>query len=223
MIQVKSDSQIQQDVLRELKWDTRVEETEIGVTVNKGVVTLTGIVSGFGKKLAAQEAAHRVAGVSDVANDIQVRIPDSFDRTDTEIARAVRNALEWDIWIPADRIRSSVSDGWVTLEGDVSYLGEREDAERAVRHLKGVRGVTNKIIVSIPKVEPEEVRQMIEDALERRAEREAKRIHVEVNDRTVSLSGTVRSWAEKRAILGIVSHAPGVRGVNENLFVDPLM
>jgi osmotically-inducible protein OsmY len=158
-----------------------------------------------------------------VANDIQVRIPDSFDRTDTEIARAVRNALEWDIWIPADRIRSSVSDGWVTLEGDVSYLGEREDAERAVRHLKGVRGVTNKIIVSIPKVEPEEVRQMIEDALERRAEREAKRIHVEVNDRTVSLSGTVRSWAEKRAILGIVSHAPGVRGVNENLFVDPLM
>lgn len=223
MIRTKSDSEIQQDVLGELNWDTRVEETEIGVTVNNGIVTLTGIVGSYGKRMAAQEAAHRVAGVLDVANDLQVRIPDGLDHTDPEIAQAVRHALEWDIWIPAERIRSTVSDGWVTLEGTVSQLGEREDAERAVQHLRGVRGVTNKIIVSGPKVKPEKVRSMIEEALERRAEREAKRINVDVVDSTVTLSGAVRSWAEKRAILGAVSHAPGVRTVDENLFVDPLV
>jgi osmotically-inducible protein OsmY len=223
MIRTKSDSEIQQDVLHELKWDTRVEETEVGVTVNKGIVTLTGIVSIYGKRLAAQEAAHRVAGVLDVANDIQVRISDGLDHTDPEIAQAVRNALEWDIWIPDERIRSTVADGWVTLEGTVSQLGEREDAERAVQHLRGVRGVTNKITVSGPIVMPEEVRSMIEEALERRAEREAKRINVEVAGSTVTLSGSVRSLAEKRAILGAVSHAPGVRTVEENLFVDPLV
>ena len=115
MIRTKSDSEIQQDVLGELKWDTRVEETGIGVTVYNGVVTLTGIVSSYGKRMAAQEAAHRVAGVLDVANDLQVRIPDGLGRTDSEIAQAIRHALEWDIWIPADRIQSTVSDGWVTL------------------------------------------------------------------------------------------------------------
>ena len=224
MISAKSDSEIQQDVLRELKWDTRVEETEIGVTVNKGVVTLTGIVSSYGKRVAAQEAAHRVAGVLDVANDLQVRIPDGLGRTDPEVAQAVRNALEWDIWIPADRIQSTVSDGCVTLEGIVTQFGEREDAERAVRHLRGVRGVTNRIRVTGPKmIEQEKVRSMIEEALERRAEREAKRINVEVVDSTVTLSGAVRSWAEKRAILGAVSHAPGVRVVDENLMIDPLV
>jgi osmotically-inducible protein OsmY len=223
MIRTKSDSEIQQDVLRELKWDTRVEETEIGVTVNKGIITLTGIVDSYGKRIAAQEAAHRVTGVLDVANDIQVRVSDGLDHTDPEIAQAVRNALEWDIWIPDEQIRSTVTDGWVTLEGAVSKLGECEDAERAVHHLRGVRGVTNKIMVSGPKVEPEKVRSMIEEALERRAEREAKRINVEVVDSTVTLSGAVRSWAEKRAILGAVSHAPGVRIVAENLFIDPMV
>ncbi|HSE97068.1 MAG TPA: BON domain-containing protein [Blastocatellia bacterium] len=223
MIRIKSDSEIQQEVLRELNWDTRVEETEIGVTVNNGIVTLTGIVNAYGKKIAAQEAAHRVAGVLDVANDIQVRIPDGLDHTDPEIAETVRKALEWSIWIPAERIRSTVSDGWVTLEGVVSHLGEREDAERAVRHLKGVRGVTNKILVNGPEVKPEEVRTMIEEALERRAEREARRIKVEIEDGRVTLSGAVRSWAEKRAVLGIVSHAPGVRAVDEELFIDPLI
>ena len=223
MIGTKSDSEVQQDVLRELKWDTRVEETEIGVTINKGIVTLTGIVDSYGKRIAAQEAAHRVTGVLDVANDIQVRVPDNLDHTDPEIAQAVRHALEWDIWIPDERIRSTVSDGWVTLEGAVNQLSESEEAERAVHHLRGVRGVTNKIEVSGPKVKPEKVRSMIEEALERRAEREAKRINVEVVDSTVTLSGAVRSWAEKRAILGAVSHAPGVRIVAENLFIDPMV
>lgn len=221
-MQTKSDSQIQQEVLRELKWDTRVEETEIGVTVEHGVVTLTGAVSSYGKKIAAQEAAHRVYGVLDVANDIQVRLPGGMARSDTEIAQAVRNALEWDVWIPEERIKSTVSTGWVTVEGDVDRLRERGDVERAIRRLAGVRGVTNRIDVKPPAVVAADVRETIEEALERRAEREARRIKVEVHDGAVTLSGPVRSWAEKRAILGTVSHAPGVRAVHEHLFVDLL-
>jgi osmotically-inducible protein OsmY len=219
-MQTKSDSTIQQEVLRELKWDTRVEETEIGVTVEHGVVTLTGAVNSYGKKIAAQDAAHRVYGVLDVANDIQVQLPGSRTRSDTEIAQAVRSALEWDVWIPEERIKSTVSNGLVTVEGDVALLRERGDVERAIRRLVGVRGVTNKIEVKPPAVAAADVRETIEEALERRAEREARRIKVEVHNGAVKLSGPVRSWAEKRAILGTVSHAPGVRAVDEHLFVD---
>jgi osmotically-inducible protein OsmY len=221
-MQTKSDSMIQQEVLRELKWDTRVQETDVGVTVERGIVALTGIVDSYAEKLAAQEAAHRVFGVLDVANDIQVRALESIGRTDTEIAQAVRNALDWDVWVNEERIKSTVSNGCVTLEGDVDLLREREDVERAIRRLAGVRGVTNKIALKPAKVDAEDLREAIEQALERRAEREARHIKVEVHDNEVKLSGPVRSWAEKRAILGIVSHAPGVRAVDENLFVHPM-
>jgi len=221
-MQTKSDSQIQQEVLREMKWDTRVDENEVGVAVEHGVVTLTGAVGSYGKKIAAQEAAHRVFGVLDVANDIQVRLPGTMARSDTDIVKAVRSALEWDVWVPEQRIKSTVSNGCVTLEGNVDLLREREDAERAIRRLAGVRAVTNKIEVKPAKVAADDLREAIEEALERRAEREARRIKVEVHDSEVTLSGSVRSWAEKRAILGTVSHAPGVRAVQENLFVDPL-
>src|SRR5690242_17767431 len=111
--ETKSDAQIQQEVLRELNWDTRVEETEIGVIVDNGVVTLTGNVGSYGKKLAALEAAHRVAGVLDVADEVQVVVRGGKTRTDTEIAQAVRNALEWDVMVKAARIRSTVTNGWV--------------------------------------------------------------------------------------------------------------
>jgi len=221
-MQTKSDSRIQQEVLRELKWDTRVEETEVGVTVDRGIVTLTGLLSSYAKKLAAQEAAHRVFGVLDVANEIQVRVPENMARTDAEIALALRSALEWDVWVDQERIKSTVSNGWVTLEGVVALFREREDVERIVRRLAGVRGLTNRIEVKPVKINAEQVREAIEEALERRAEREARHIKVEVHDNEVKLSGPVRSWAEKRAILGIVSHAPGVRAVDENLFVDPM-
>jgi len=117
---------------------------------------------------------------------------------------------------------STVSNGWVTLEGDVSLFREREDVERVIRRLAGVRGLTNRIEVKPVKIKAEDVREAIEEALERRAEREARHIIVEVHDSEVKLSGPVRSWAEKRAILGIVSHALGVRAVDENLFIDPL-
>jgi osmotically-inducible protein OsmY len=222
MTETKSDAQIQQEVLRELKWDTRVEATEVGVIVDGGVVTLTGKVSSYAKKLAAQEAAHRVAGVLDVANDIEVVISGGKSRTDAEIAQAVRRALEWDVWVKDERIRSTVTNGWVTLEGTVASLYEREDVERAIRRLAGVRGVTDQIVVSGPSINSDKVQKLIEEALERRAARAAHRVKVSVSDGIVNLKGQVRSWAEKRAILGAVSHAPGIRAVNDSLSVDLL-
>src|SRR5687767_5406726 len=137
MLERRSDRDLKQRILRELKWDSRISWASINVEVNEAVATLTGSVSSYAQKVAAQEAAHRVAGVLDVANDIEVRPVDGFIRTDTEIARAVRSALEWDALVPDERIQSSVSDGWVTLEGEVDYWRERTDAERVIRRLTG--------------------------------------------------------------------------------------
>jgi osmotically-inducible protein OsmY len=219
--QLKSDSRIQQEVLQELKWDSRIDATKIGVTVDQGVVTLTGTVGSFTEKWAAQEAAHRVTGVLDVANDLRVKTMEANARTDTEIAQAVRQALAWDVLVPDERIRSTVSDGWVTLEGSVDLLREREDAQRAVRHLTGVRGINNKIVVSpLTRIDPAEVQNMIEEALKRRAARDADRIQVVVRDGEVTLSGRVRSWAEKEAIIDSVSLAPGVQTINNHLLVE---
>lgn len=217
----KSDLEIQQDVMRELRWDTRIGPTEVGVEVDKGIVTLTGTVENFAKKHAATEAAHRLAGVLDVANDITVHLAGSPGKTDTEIARAVRHALEWDAFVPDRHIRSNVSEGWVTLEGEVEFLRECEDAARVVRRLEAVKGVWNQITVTPKKVDPVALRNMIEDALERRAEREAEQIGVAIDDGTVTLSGKVRSWLEKDAVVGAIGHAPGVRTVNDKLRIEP--
>ena len=217
----KTDLQIQQDVMRELRWDTRIGPAKVGVEVDRGIVTLTGTLENFAKKHAATEAAYRVSGVLDVANDIVVHLAGSPAKTDTEIARAVRSALEWDVFVPDQHIRSNVSDGWVSLEGEVEYLRESEDAARVVRRLEGVKGVWNQITVRPKKVEPVAVRQMIEEALERRAEREAEQIGVAVDDGKVTLSGKVHSWLEKDAVVGVVGHAPGVRTVNDRLRIEP--
>jgi osmotically-inducible protein OsmY len=217
---MKTDADIQQDVLRELKWDSRVEETEIGVEVDHGIVTLTGTVSIYAKRLAAQEAAHRVHGVLDVANDIQVKLPGSLSRTDTEIARAARQALEWDVLVPAEDIQSTVTDGVVILEGTVHLGHQREDAARAVRNLAGVRRVVNNLRVSGPTLGAEDVREEIEQALERRAARTAKHVRVTVKEGTVTLSGPVHSWAEREAVLGAARFTPGVRAVDDQLRID---
>ena len=134
----KTDTQIHHDVIEELKWDPRVEETEVGVQVDNGVVTLTGTVTSWAKRMAAQEAARRVIGVLDVANDIKIKAPGGLTRTDTEIAQAVRRALEWDVFVPEEKISSTVSDGWVTLDGTVEMWSQSYDAERAVEKLIGV-------------------------------------------------------------------------------------
>ena len=217
----KSDEEIQSEVLFQLSWDSRLKLSEVGVAVKKGVVTLTGAVNSYAKKLAAQKAAHRVPGVLDVANDIEVKVTGSLRRTDSEIARAIRHALEWDVLVPSNKIHSTVANGWVTLEGDVEFYSERADAERAVAHLPGVRGVTNEIAVCASPVESERVKSLIEDVLERRADREANRIRVSVDEGGVTLTGAVKSWDEKKAILGAVGHAHGVKMIHDHLFIDP--
>jgi osmotically-inducible protein OsmY len=217
----KTDNEIKRQVLRELKWDSRIGWSQIGVEVTEGVVTLSGVVPSYARKLAAQEAAHRITGVLDVANDVEVRPDGAFNRTDAEIALAVRHVLEWDALVPDERIRSTISNGWVTLEGDVDFWHQREDAEHSVLRLGGVIGVTNQITVAPRKVDPKELRDEIEYALERRADREAERIRIEVSEGAVDLFGRVHSWQEKRAVLGSVSHAPGVSTVRDHLRIDP--
>lgn len=217
----KSDREVQEEVLLELRWDSRIRQAEVGVEVDNGVVTLTGTVDSWAKKLAAKDAAHRVVGVRDVADDVRVKPPGSLERTDTEIAQDVRFALEWDAFVPDKDIRSTVADGRVTLEGEVHTLRQKEDAARAIRGVKGVTGVHNWLTVESVKADPEVLRKSIEQALERRAEREAEKIDVTVREGVVTLKGRVRTWPEKEAVLGVVSHAPGVREVSDQLFVRP--
>ncbi len=218
----KPDEEIQREVMFQLGGDLRLTKSEIGVAVKKGVVTLTGTVDTYAKKLAAQKDAHRVSGVLDVANDIEVKVMESPQLTDSEIARAIRHALEWNVLVSADRIHSTVTNGWVKLEGEVEFYSERAGAERAISHLWGVRGVTNNIKVCAS-VEPDRVKFLIEDVLERRAGREAKRIEVRVNEGYVTLTGAVKSWDEKKAILGAVGHLSGVRMIHDHLFIDPFV
>lgn len=221
MLEKRSDTDLKRRILRELKWDSRIPWAGIAVEVSEGVVTLTGVASSYAQKIAAQQATHRVAGVLDVANDIDVNPVDGFMRTDTEIASAVRNALEWDALVPNELIQSTVSDGLVTLEGQVDYWRERTDAERAIRRLAGVVGVDNRITIRKQEIDAKQLREEIEFALERRADREAERLRIEVNDGTVDLWGRVHSWQEKRAVLGSFSHAPGVTQVRDHLRIDP--
>jgi osmotically-inducible protein OsmY len=218
----KTDTQIHHDVIEELKWDSRVDETEVGVQVAAGVVTLTGTVTSWAKRVAAQEAARRVIGVLDVANDLKVKAAGGLSRTDTEIAQAVRQALEWDVFVPNEKITSTVTDGWVTLEGPVERSTQREAAERAVRNLMGVKMVVNKITVTQPKAVTGDVRKAIEQALERRAEREARQIGVDVRDGTVTLTGPVHSWAERKSVLAAARFTPGVRVVEDHLRTEPV-
>lgn len=217
----KSDSEIKSQVMRELKWDSRISSSQIEVKVMEGVVTLTGAVSSYAQKLAAQDAAHRINGVLDVANDVEVKPEGFFASSDAEIAFAVRHVLEWEALVPDERIKSTVSDGWVTLQGDVDFWQQREDAELSVLRLKRVIGVTNEIIVAPKKVDADELREEIECALERRADREAERLRVEVTDGAVELFGRVHSWQEKRAVVGSISHAPGVSAIRDHLRIDP--
>ena len=217
----KSDAEIQQDVIRELKWESRVDETDVGIEVDGGIVTLTGRVSSWAKKLAAAEAAHRVFGVLDVANEVHVQV--TGEHSDTDIAKAVRDALRWDVLVPGEKIASTVENGIITLTGTVGTVAQREDAVRAVRNLSGVRAVSDRITVVPVKVAPADVKRAIEEALERQVEREAKRIVVTVTDGNVVLSGDVRSWAERLAVAGAAGSIPGVQKVDVRLRVSSLL
>ena len=216
---VSIDADIQGEVLEELKWESRLQPNEIGVVVRDGVVTLTGDVDSYAKKLAASQAALRVRGVKAVANEIQVRLPGISERTDTDLAERAKNVLLWDGQVPANQVKVTVSDGWVTLEGEVEYEYQKEAAERAVSRLAGVKGVSNLIIIK-PQGAPEHLKEDIERALVRNAQIDAKHIQVEVEGHKVILRGIVSSYAEKEAAERTAWAQPGVSEVENRMIVS---
>lgn len=216
-----TDLRLQEDVLNELAWDAHVDATAIGVIEHHGVITLTGVVPSYAHKLAAAEAAHRVAGVLDVANELEVRLPDDKRRTDAEIAEMVRHALVWDVNVPQERITSTVSDGVVTLDGRVDTTIERDDALRAVRNLVGVTAIVNRIEVRQESQQNREVEGAIRAAFARHARRDSEHIRVDVVDRTVTLTGFVHSWAERQAAIGAAWGTRGIQQVIDRIRVEP--
>lgn len=214
-----TDWETRKNVEEELNFEPSVNAAEIGVAVNDGIVTLTGRVDSYWEKSAAEEAAARVAGVKAVVNELEIRLPISSERTDEDIARAAVNRLEWTITVPKDRIKVKVSQGWVTLEGDVDWQFQKNAAERAIRDLVGVKGVLNHIVV---KARPStaEVKAAIEEALKRSAKVDANRINVDVQGDKVILKGTVRSWFEREEAERAAWRAPGVRGVDNRIVVS---
>jgi osmotically-inducible protein OsmY len=216
----KNSSQIAADLVRELAWDTLTKGSAVSVSVDGGTVTLSGDVESYAAKMAAEEAARRVAGTTAVVNDLLVVMPDHRACTDAELASAVRHALTWDLLVP-DGVRSRVEGGVVVLEGEVSALQEREEAERAVRRLRGVRGVRNELAIWPSDLESSVVHAMIEEALERRGAGNPERVAVAVENGLATLSGRVRSYAERQELVGAIAHAPGIRAVDDRLIVDP--
>ena len=210
----RTDAQIRNDVLAELKWDPQVQANEIGVAVKDGIVTLTGWVDSYLKKWRAEEDVLRLAGVKAVANDIEVKL--ATERTDADIAAAAVRTLEWDADIPAGKIVVTVSKGWVTLKGDVEWQYQKQEAGRVVRRLWGVKGVSNLIAVK-PQATAPELRQKIEQALLRSAEIDAKSITVEVQGNKAILKGKVRSWAEKQQAEQAAWLAPGITSVENRI------
>jgi len=216
---MKTDKQLQCDVIDELQYEPSVDATKIGVVVQNGIVSLTGTVASYAEQNAATHTAERVAGVKAVANETKVELPSMHQRDDADIAQAVLNALKWHVWVPEDTIKVSVQRGWVRLEGTVDSKFQRTSADDAVRYLTGVMGLTNLIKVNQPAINSSEVKTKIENALRRATEVEAARINVEVNGSKVILRGKVRSWAERGDAERAAWAAPGVGQVEDLLTI----
>jgi osmotically-inducible protein OsmY len=215
-----TDPQLQQHVVSALDWDPSVDAADIGVTVENGVVTLRGDVKSFLEKEAADRIALHVYGVKAVANDLRVQLPSGHERTDSDIAQAAVHALAWNMSVPKDRVTISVRDGQVIVKGSVDWQYQKEAVSRAIRVLAGVRGVTNHIAVK-PTIRVVDVATRIESAFKRSAEIDARRVAVSVQDGKVTLTGNVRSWAERQEAERAVWAAPGVAEVDDRLAVVP--
>jgi osmotically-inducible protein OsmY len=216
---MKTDADIRLNVESELQWDPSIDDKKIGVIVNNGVVTLTGEVSYFAGKWTAEDIAKRVSGVRAIANDIQVSIPLSGVRTDTDIAEAAANALRWNVSLSGTQIKPVVKDGWVTLDGKVGWGYQKTSAESTVRNLVGVKGVANNVTVAVT-VKAADVKQKIEDAFRRHAVLEAKDIEVKVDSSTVTLKGHVHTWQEHDDAARAAWAAPGVANVENRLVIQ---
>ena len=212
---MKTDIQIQQDVMAELKWEPKINAAHVGVEVKNGVVTLSGHVDSFAEKWNAEEAAKRVAGVKVLAVELDVVLPGSSKRSDTDIAKAAMDALKWSVYKLADLVSIKVEDGFITLTGDVPWNFERISAENSVRYLKGVKGVYNFIRVK-PSISVTTVKDDIERALKRRAHDQAQEISVSIHGDEVTLGGKIHDWKEKSLAIDAVWAIPGVKKVIDN-------
>jgi osmotically-inducible protein OsmY len=217
----RSDSEIEKDVLDELRWDPALKDDDVAVSVRDGVVTLAGFATSYADKWRAERVVSRVKGVRAIANDLQVKLPVASQRPDPDIARAAIDALKWDVVVPSDRITVKIENGWVTLEGEVEYYFQRQAAERDIRNLTGVKGVTNLITVRLTTPAPQDIKQRIKEALQRNAQLDAEHIIVEVERNKAVLRGTVRSYAEWRDAEMAARNAPGIAEVDNRLTIEP--
>ncbi len=216
---MKKDAEIQTDVIQELKWDPSVTHEHIGVSVADGIITLSGLVPSYVEKSAAEKAAKRVAGVRAVVEKIEVKLPGSFKRDDQEIAKAVLNQFKWNVQVPDQQIKATVEDGWVNLSGEVEWEYQRAAAESCIQGLTGVKGVSNNVLIKAKQIQPDVIKQKIEEALRREAEKEARQIAIEVKGNKVILTGKVRSFSEMQDAKWAAWSAPGVTTVENNLQV----
>ncbi len=217
---MRSDSELRTDVIAELRWDASIRDEDIALSVKEGVVTLAGTVDTYSQRYKAERAVERVKGVRAIANDLTVKLPGALERSDAEIAHAAVNALRWDTQVPDERIQVKVTNGWLTLEGEVDRYYEKDAAERAVRYLTGVKGVSDHIMLRATPT-PADIKQRVRLSLTRHAELDADQIMVETSGSRVTLRGTARSMVERRDAERAAWNAPGVTRVDNDIEVLP--
>lgn len=219
---MKTNDELQKDVMDEIKWEPQLHDvyTQIGVSAKDGVITLSGMVDSYNKKVAAEKAAQRVHGVKVVACDIEVKWGPWGEKNDTELAEAVRHALKWNNAVNEDKIEVKVDNGWVSLDGEVAWNYEKVSAQTNVEGLVGIKGVTNNIRVKTREIDTKEIKNKIASAFQRNASLDANALTLEVSGSRVTIKGTVSSWSEKETAEKIAWSSPGVITVNNQIDID---